>query len=713
MAIPVVGAVIGAATSLIVEPLFHPITSIVSAYFTPQDYVNKQEAWAARPWTNPEVGLAFRAYATNYIGGGTARNIVSKYGIGWTPSGVDDFATQRDAGIWARTFNLDAAGTRRMIDQRNVWEDIRKSQLVSPPIQTYIDLFARSMIDEESLKGWIERSGGDLDRWQGLIPSMYVPLEASTLVTARNRGIVNDDDFDNGLKRLGYRKPFSRYVIDSLREAIPGVQDLIMFGVRDVWDAQAVSSRQLFDETPPQLTEWASKQGLFGDSGIVATINGVQRQAKWPEVYWAAHWQPLPLQSAQRAFHILRPGREDRYADLIPGVQQFTLASLELALKIADYPVGDRPTLEALAYNPIGRREINRAITLRARLDKEPAFAATIDPQLLADLAEISVDWAVQAYRDLGLTEKDATAVVNASYALVQSSDDKTRERFKVAQLNKQNKAIVEAYRNGAIPRERGLFLFDLSGIGRILGGRELDLVDVEMHTATVKNAVTAIRKDYFDGVLTAPAALNALTVAGVQDTRADDYIVDWTILRGRTRRTATTEKLLKWYETGLITLPELTERFTNLGWSNQDQLTLLREAQLAIAKLQAQRTKALSQTRRQAAKQLESVQKQALAQGTKAQASLRKAMPRASILAWLKKQLITPRFASDRLLAQGYPQTSVDLWIREVMLGKQQPAATGPAAKTTAEPVSASGTDAGLSQSPPQVPKESPPAAK
>lgn len=660
------GAFAGGLIGQAMQPIFGPISAmqsgIISADLAPALYLRTGSRWLHSRFIRPGPGEIWSAYNKGLIGDELAQHFLGWNGIVWRP----------EASYLAEQ---DEAGRAVALERAAVWEQIRKSTLDRPGISVALDLFARGYIDEEEARRLLMKAGADVDAWMNLRAAYYQPLELGALVAARNREYIDDNHYSEGLKHLGYRLPQQRQILDRLRSVIPGVGDLISFGVRDVWDREAVESRQLFDEVPDEMRVWAARQGLFGDSGIAIPGSNPARNATWAEVYWAAHWQAFPTNLAYEAYHRLRPGRVDRFRNLGLQVDGFTLQKLQSVLKIADYPKPDRDYLAALSYQPLMLRQITSALKQKAYLDIFPVMAQNMPPGLVDRLGVVTREWAIEQFRDRGLHPEDAALVTDLQIAAANAEISLPVRNIEKRISHDVVTKTLEAYRIGAL--DRAATLRNLLGAGMTADGanRAMQVEDLDAATDLIKQSINALRHDYLGGVLTEQETRDALGRAGVTQQSIDYYLDKWTILRNRTRRTATTEKILHWFERGFISQPEVVYRLNNLGWSQTDMLLLLREAQLTVQQTQAKILSAAERSRKQQQHQLEGVAKDAQKVSAKVVSELRKNMPKGSILAWAKKGIVSPQWAKQRLLAQRWPPETVDLWLQEATAPKKEKA--------------------------------------
>lgn len=649
-------AAVGSAVSYITQPAFISQASETQADNTPRIYNHVLHAWKAMPILQASIGGIFDAYNKGFLNEDFTRWALSVQGVDWRHG-----ASLIQANVGRNVGSNDWA-------RQHQWDRVREAGLLRPGPSIVMELLSKGHVNENEAKAMLRKSGADIDDWMGLRWSIFQPLELGTLVTSRNRGIIDDAHFTTGLNHLGLNLAFHHRVANALRESLPSISDLILFGVRDVWDRTAVDRGKLFDDAPPQLTEWASKQGLFGDSGIDKQGQAGGGIAKWPEVYWAAHWQPMSPSQAYDAFHRLRPERVGRYRQYVPNLRDFTFDDLQSKLKIADYPLGDRPTLAALAFQPLRLTDIRFALQARVRAESDPSYRVSLAPDLLARIDRFSRQWAIDQYRDRGLIQDDAETAVDVVLSRVSAELTAPIRNFQRQIVVNAVRTSAKAYGIGAASREDAKATMIQVGITDVNAENVLNEEDLKQLTTHIRAVVSAIKRDFFGGVLTADEVLTHLTRSGVTPSRAARYQALWVVQADRTRRTASTQQILKWLEEGLLGLADARQRLVNLGWSQADQLTLLREAGIAVQRIQAKTLSAADKSRSKAAKELEAAQKQLKALAKQQVADLRKQLPKTTILSSLKKGRVSVGWAKARLIAQKWPAETIDLWIQDAL---------------------------------------------
>lgn len=649
------------------------IASSISSQLVPLVTSAQYDAWWGRSSLIPGAGEIFRALNQGRIQPNEAQGWLRWNGVLWAPN-ID-------------SIQQEGQNVGQQEQRVALWEAVRQSALSRPDISLAHTLWMQGHILEAPLEMMIKDAGGDLVAWRGIRRGLHSNLDISSLQVARNRNIITDDQYRLGLRRLGFMKPEHVTAIDKLRTVIPPISDLVYFGVRDVWDNEARRARQLIAELPEQMVHNARLQGLGGNSGVPIGDDPNGPQYNWAEVYWMAHWQNVSAQQSYEMFHRMRPGRTDRFRALGFDVQPFTQADLSRNLKIADYPLGDRPYLAAISYSQLRLYDIRAALALRARIDADPTFAATLPADLRQRMGIINRQWAVEQFRDRGLLPDDASISADLAISRASAYLNAPIQNYQNQVKLRTIREVVDSFELGLIGRGEAETLMMTQGMDVQVAASQLAMSELKIRRKTAIAHLQAVRKDYFGGVITYDEVRQSLTSAGFTADAAEKYADRWQIQRDRTRKTASTQQILKWLEEGLITQMEAVRRLGNLGWSQADQLTLLREAIVAVGKIQARTMTTAQQKQHAAARQLESNAKAAKAARRQAISDLRQRMPRVSILAWLKKGIVTPKWVQERLTAQEYSQEAITNWIREAMGVTSNGQQAGPPPQATTQP--------------------------
>ncbi len=316
------------------------------------------------------------------------------------------------------------------------YEDIDKTRLLA---------LGQRLTDENSSNALWRRGAINYDAMIERLVSLGYTIDDAKLVSTLSRQLLSTGDFiqlwrrgeldDTGLaanlNTLGYEaEDISR--LRSLSEIIPGVNDLILMAVRDTWDEDVVKTYGYDESFPPEVAEWAAKQGLAPE---------------WAKRYWRAHWQ---LPGPQLGYEMLQRGL-------------ISLSELDDLLRIADYPKYWRERLVKLSYTPFTRVDIRRMYELKV----------LTRPQM------------VTAYMDIGYDAVKAEMMAVFTERLVNKDD----QVAKSAERNLSASEIISLYTEGYIETS------ELRGMLSLMGYDDTE-VDFKIALATAKVTKTAVSKE-------------------------------------------------------------------------------------------------------------------------------------------------------------------------------------------------------------------------
>jgi len=180
-----------------------------------------------------------------------------------------------------------------------------------------------------------------------ILYELYIKLlDINTLRQLKLRGHIDDERVVSELEAQGYPAADIPQIMELFNQ-IPGIQDLILMAVREAFTPEIAEKFGQYQDYPPELTEWAEKQGL---------------SEEWAKRYWASHWG---LPSAQIGFEMLHRG--------IIGMDE-----LKLLLRAQDVMPFWRDKIVDVAYSPYTRVDVRRMHKIGV-LDDEAVFTAYAD----------------------------------------------------------------------------------------------------------------------------------------------------------------------------------------------------------------------------------------------------------------------------------------------------------------------------------------------
>lgn len=339
---------------------------------------------------------------------------------------------------------------------------------------------------------------------------------------------IDDKEFERRLKEVGVLEQDDAQKFVDLKEALPGVADIIRFMVRDVADESVVSGYGLDDEFAEKwkglLAKYGSAQGIKLDLA---------------RYFWRAHWEfPSPTQLYEM-LHRLRPGRVD------PSIE-VDAKLVEKTLGINDYAPIWRKRLMAVSYSPLTRTDAQRAFAIGAIDDKELK----------------------STFMDEGYNDENATILVRFTKRLVD------RQRRAAAGIPGP-KDFIRQYVNGTISRRELRnrledFGWEASTVADALKGAAAKR-DSRRHEAHIER----IRVGYLRREIDTQVATRELSAVGLEPIDIS-YLLDlWSTKLASKAKLPQAAQLCRAYGRGLISFDEYTKKLIQLGYTPQDVETI------------------------------------------------------------------------------------------------------------------------------------------
>lgn len=548
-------------------------------------------------------------------------------------------------------FNRDPATPGWQKSLSGLWERVALNSRVGPGIPQLIDARRRGVLTTDQWRAGMERQGANVDTWERIFPTFSELPAVGDVLQATNRGLIEPANLDVWLRSLGYYSDAARAVLAGLRQQLPTPSDLITFLVREVFDPALASGLGLYDDLPESATKWFESQGIFGGPGFKIQPKDGERDARWIDLYWGAHWQPISPSQAYTMLHRLRPERIERYRAQGFDVQEFGIDRVREWLKVADYPARIRDYLAAIAYTPV------RLVDIAAALRYE-----------IRDRA-----WAVEQFKDRGLHPDDAE--VSADLAARRAEEQRLApiralERGAVAGAAR---SALESYGVGIYSREQATASLVGMGMHPDAAGLAVDAAGQKRDLGFVKAVIRAVRRDYLAGILTEGEAENELQQAGVTQESAELYVQKWALEFDRPHRAATSATILRWMRRGLISPDEGKQRLDNLGWPDPDVTAQLAEAQGQAAQDQARYLAAQDRARKAQARELERLAAKQEAQARRIRGELRHLTPPARLQRWFVEGIVGEDYLRKRLRAMAYPDEQVEQYVAEAVRKRRE----------------------------------------
>lgn len=352
------------------------------------------------------------------------------------------------------------------------------------------------------------------DDWLSVLPQVLVPtVPEGEMLTLYLRGEVSDGELDTEFGARGWTKDRIAK-LKSVRQLIPGVQDLIQMAVREAF-RDDIAERFKYDEDfPEDVVEWAEKQGL---------------SREWVKFYWRAHWDLPGVQAGYQMMHRLRPGTTEN---------PFTLDDLETQLRTADIPSFFRDRLIEISFATFTRVDVRRMYKAGV-LTAEEVF---------------------EAYLDLGYNEEKAQAL--ADFAILDAgSEDRELTRT----------LITAGYERGTIPESEALDLLVSIGYTRDRADFIIAIENADIEKKKVDEELDRVAFLYKEGEIDEPGVYAELGPLGLPSEQVANYIGKWDLQRRKSRALPAKGELEDWYKRDIITIEELELGFQNRRYVDED----------------------------------------------------------------------------------------------------------------------------------------------
>lgn len=559
-------------------------------------------------------------------------------------------------GLWYRGLITDA--TMRELMRANGFRDVDAaaffSGLRSPvDINMALQLWRTGIYDRDAAKEVFKQNGLVGGAWQDLfLTSNTQRYSNSEGLVLWNREAITEAALDDILRFNGVERGIDRTNIKELAKGIPSPSDLVVFSVREVWNAPVVARFGYDQEFPPEFAYWMSKQGYDWSEDVPLPGGGVLPGVSWPRAYWRAHWQAISPQLAYQMHQRFRGDPANAATWSVPGIPPFTLDDVRTVLKIADYPPALRDSLTALSFNPLRVFDIRQGVMSGIR----------------------NRDWAVEKYLDRGSSPDNAAFLADLAVAKRDEANLKREKQEK----EKAAREVLRLFRNGFFADdEAAARLVDL---GWTLQAAKVALSSEQykLMSQTIEQGIAAVKRDWMGGRTSAEEALARLKRLGVRDDYASQLITRFINVRGEARVMASSSRVIDWYKAGLMSEPDAIKRLQNLGWTDVDSLLAVAKANRDVAIAQQRLAESELQRRNAAAKTLQQASTQLRAAQLATQARMRVVTPIATLKKWVVKGIISCQEFIDRLESQGYEPNIAADYLKEVGLDNKDFACNG-----------------------------------
>lgn len=340
-----------------------------------------------------------------------------------------------------------------------------------------------------------------IEAWEEILRPLVGVGDLGTLLL---REELSEGDFDDNLAKRGYT-PEETTRVKALLQIIPPVADIIRMSVREAFTPDIVEAFQLHAELPPDMVEWAGKQGLSSD---------------WAKAYWAAHWTLPPLTLGYRMLH-----REIIDAD-----------TMALLIKAHDVSPFWRDKLIDLSYDPYTRVDVRRMYATGV-LKQEEVY---------------------RSYRDIGYNHEKATNLTSFTVALANATE---RELTKTDALYGYNIGYFTPDETDGLLKTLG---YDQTEC-EFYRAKE----DFKRWQKLVKDNIDTVKQQYIANQIEQAEVYAQLGALGLTGEEMNRYILEWDIKRSAKLKRLTAEKLSEFRVLEIINDDEFANEMSGLGYSN------------------------------------------------------------------------------------------------------------------------------------------------
>ena len=387
---------------------------------------------------------------------------------------------------------------------------------ILPTPDNLVGQVQKGIISDDNFIDIMSQAGYSKEFSSNMLSNARTYLSALDYVTAWRRSAITEDQLNETLKEQGLNTS-DIATLKTITIYYPTPQDLIRFGIRDVFSPATIELYGLDQDYPTNLDQMAPAAGLTSET------------AHW---YWMAHWQ---LPSPDEVYRMGQRGiiSEDDVATY---------------LRVADFMPYWREKLIALAYDPIDRIDIRR----------------------IYDIGLFSKDDVVKRYQDLGYSPDDAALLAEFTVQQSQASKGVTASSL-----------VVDSYKAGTIDRATAMQKLADAKVSTEDANLLLDNADSAIQQELINLEADAIIDQYQRGEIDMSEVQTQLTKIGVPARVMQLTIQRELAQARKRTKSGTKSDLETWWKMGLIGHDIFTSKMTALGYNGTDITMYLAELQV------------------------------------------------------------------------------------------------------------------------------------
>ena len=375
------------------------------------------------------------------------------------------------------------------------------------------ELINRGLTSEGDALTQLEKAGFTDEQIAQLIALRQQLLNVGETVALWRRGKIEDEEFYTRLHALGFLGEDVEHV-RTLAYAVPGIQDVILFGVREVFDLDfAIEFGQLEGASDSQIALVRDKLGGFG-SGIEGSIAAMVHFAKqsglseeWALAYWASHWRLPSITSLFAMVHRLAPDIVDDKADdfrdigLDPEALKFTIPELQRQLRAQDFTPAFRERLTALSFRPLTRVDIRR----------------------MNKVGLLDIEQVTRRYRELGFSPDDAALM--ASFTLEFNREPEPEDDKETKELTRTQ--VLNFMENGFLNEVDAQELLEAIGYTPSVAEVFIALKQLDILASVQRQKIKAIRERFNARLISFNEAVTSFDTLNLPTLQRDAILAD------------------------------------------------------------------------------------------------------------------------------------------------------------------------------------------
>lgn len=457
-----------------------------------------------------------------------------------------------------------------------------------------------------------------------------IPIQ---LAAMRRRLMIDPQEYHKGMRQLGYLSSDNNDNLFKLTEALPTLQDIIRFMVRDADDETIVAKfgmdSQFNDKFGKKLQQWAQWQGVPDD---------VARYA------WRSHWTiPSPGQLFE-FYHRLRyneqfgkPGEllEDITAaliqqDILPhwigaylevsfhpltrvdarrGFELGSMDEKQLRASFLDQGYSDDNADILVTYGK--RRRVivaseHKAIKLWASflIDRTEAYARMTKDGLPGDVVNEALDNGQAKFKTGEVAAAFARNDLNRGQfidklVLFGVKDDYANKIADVLAYKITSTRSLKEFEAGRISKENAMIGSTAEGMAIETSVILADEIESKVDNDLAILCQKGVKRRYVLGELTADESKTELINHGIEISRVNKLLAAWDCEKQSIGKAIPTNRLCEWLERGVITVADFVRRLQNIGYTKDDANRIVQDCLISVdakrAKLADKQAKAVA----------------------------------------------------------------------------------------------------------------------